>query len=169
MPKIIRGLTLRHPWAFCIARLGKDVENRTWEPPRSMRDQLIAIHGGAMPKGAMLDECKEHAQYVCERVLVEEYLKSLPSASKAWLKARGRDTLTLGDFITPGIVAVARLKEVRFDSPSPWAVRGAFHWCLTDIVTLPEAVSHKGAQGLWTVEPDALQKLRELYQAARAA
>ena len=52
----MQAITLKHPWAFAIARLGKRVENRTWKPPNRLLGQRIAIHGGAIPKGAVLRE-----------------------------------------------------------------------------------------------------------------
>jgi len=45
----MKGLTLRHPWAFAIAHWGKRIENRTWKPPKALIGQRIAIHGGKVP------------------------------------------------------------------------------------------------------------------------
>ena len=42
----MRALTLRPVWAYSVAHLGKRIENRTWEPPDSIRGQRIAIHAG---------------------------------------------------------------------------------------------------------------------------
>jgi hypothetical protein len=46
MLKQIRGLTLQRPWPWAIFHAGKPIENRTWQPPRSMIGQYLAIHAG---------------------------------------------------------------------------------------------------------------------------
>ena len=42
-----RALTLHAGWAHAVAHLGKDVENRTWAPPKAILGQRIAIHAGS--------------------------------------------------------------------------------------------------------------------------
>ena len=147
MAGLIRGLTLRHPWAWAFLQ-GKDVENRTWRPERmgGSVGMHIALHGGSDKVGA-------------------EYKREIIDALE-WIAGQGiRLPAPLG-VIRPGIVAVGKLVEVRQDSPSPWAAQGQYHWCL-EVTPLPEAVQHKGAQGLWTLDPDALVRVRELYQEVR--
>ncbi|PYE50941.1 hypothetical protein [Deinococcus yavapaiensis] len=165
----IRGITLRHPWAFCVARLGKDVENRSWRPEQQGGNvgMSLAIHGGALPKGDALEEAVDNARHVDRCILTDDYLNARPNDAKTWLEQRER--LTVGDFMTLGIVAVARLTEVRTDSPSVWAVDGQVHWCLSDVVTLPEPVPHRGAQGLWVLTPEALGAVRHLYKQAKTS
>lgn len=41
------ALTLWPEWAYAVAHLGKDVENRSWPPPQTVIRKRIAIHGGA--------------------------------------------------------------------------------------------------------------------------
>lgn len=43
----IRGLTLAQPWPWAFPY--KDVENRSWAPPKSMLGEWIALHGGRLP------------------------------------------------------------------------------------------------------------------------
>ncbi len=40
------SLTLWQPWAYFVACVEKLVENRPWEPPRSLLNQRFAIHAG---------------------------------------------------------------------------------------------------------------------------
>lgn len=40
------AITLWPEWAYAVAHLGKNIENRTWEPPDGLLGQMIAIHGG---------------------------------------------------------------------------------------------------------------------------
>lgn len=48
---MIRGLTLRHPWAVAVAWLHKDTENRLWHPQNEggRIGMSLAIHGGHTP------------------------------------------------------------------------------------------------------------------------
>lgn len=158
----IRGLTLRHPWAWAFLH-GKDVENRTWRPERmgGRVGMFLALHGGATKVS------EEYAQEIQESM---EWIISRCAHGAGVLTAKDfpeGGKITLGDVLRPGIVAVGRLVEVRQDSPSPWAAAGQWHWCL-DVTPLPEPVPHRGAQGLWALEPDALAKVREGYRAALA-
>lgn len=158
----IRGLTLRHPWAWAFLH-GKDVENRTWRPERmgGRVGMFLALHGGA----AKVDQ-----SYAFEIQDAMEW-----AVTRCWKQAGGlaqqaipeSGKVKYADVVRPGIVAVGRLIEVRQDSPSPWAAAGQWHWCL-DVTPLPEPVPHRGAQGLWTLEPDALAKVREGYRVAIA-
>ena len=43
----MRALTVKTPWAWAIARGGKDVENRTWQP-RMLARPAGCIHAGAL-------------------------------------------------------------------------------------------------------------------------
>lgn len=42
----MKALTLWPEWAWSIMHLGKDVENRTWHPPKNILGQRIALHAG---------------------------------------------------------------------------------------------------------------------------
>ena len=158
----IRGLTLRHPWAWAFLA-GKDVENRTWRPERMgvQVGSYLALHGGA--------------------VKFKDGVPALPAAyadeitdALAWIGSQGCALrpgslpTALPEVVRPGIVAVGRLIDVRQDSPSPWAARGQWHWCL-EVTPLAEAVPHRGEQGLWKLDPDAVAQVRELFREARSA
>lgn len=152
----IKGLTLRHPWSWAFLH-GKNVENRTWRPERQggQVGLYLALHGGAMPpaRGAYWDEITEAVEW-----MGWQGLPCAPQARELLRDGRG--------LCVPGLVAVGRLIEVRQDSPSPWAAQGQWHWCL-EVTPLAETVPHRGAQGLWDLEPDALARVRALYREAR--
>jgi hypothetical protein len=44
---VVLALTVRQPWATLIVRGRKDVENRSWRPPRRIIGQRIAVHAAA--------------------------------------------------------------------------------------------------------------------------
>ena len=180
---MIRALTLRHPWAWCVRDLGKDVENRTWAAPKSMIGQHIAIHGGAIPKGAARDDAMADLKWISS-LLNSGRLKDFNTpAERQAIKQRlistfGGEkyptlTFSLEPAITPGIVGVARLVQcVNMDefsgSSNPWAV-GPWLWELGEFVRFDEAVPCKGAQGLWEIPRDALLEVRARYRLAREA
>ena len=166
MSGLIRGLTLTHPWAWCIAHGGKDVENRTWQPDRQggRVGMYLAIHGGVVP-GRNTGK-REEARMDLAHAL---YLLSGAGNLDPRIPALERGLAVAGEdeYFTPGIVAVARLAGVTRNSMSAWAVDGQYHWQLADVLTLPEPIPHRGAQGLWQVEDAALTKLREAWKAVR--
>jgi hypothetical protein len=140
MAGLIRGLTLIRPWGWAIAHGGKDIENRTWKPPANMMGQWLAIHSG----------------------------KKYDEAAASWI-----EDLTITPPIPEDaedqsgvIVAVARLAEVRTESPgNPWFV-GPVGWVLRDVQPI-DPVPCKGAQGLWPLPPDVLTLVRARWKAAR--
>ncbi len=136
MAETMRALTVRQPWAFAIARLGKDVENRTWNT--TYRGPL-AIHAASRWDG------EEASVRVYE--LTGAYLvKSVESAIVA--------VVDLVD------VCTARENAGGCEC-GPWAVAGQFHWRLADARPLAEPVPGKGRLGLWSLTPDADAAVRD--------
>ncbi|MDR6219039.1 hypothetical protein [Deinococcus soli (ex Cha et al. 2016)] len=145
------ALTLLHPWPFAITRLGKNIENRSWAPPPWLIGRLIAIHGGAVPGGMKLEETIASAQWIATELMRSGRAKPyLTPAQWTWLRAQQR-TLTVGDMITPGIVAIARVTGCVTSSDNPW-FSGPFGWTLEDVTPI-DAVPCRGKQKLWIPEP----------------
>ena len=168
MSGLIKGITLQHPWAFCIAHAGKDVENRTWRPEKQggKVGMFLAIHGGALPTGAKKHEAISDIGYVGTYILTPSYIHHALSTGQLHRVVRGLEN-GAEEMFTPGIVAVARLAAVTTNGISPWKADGQYQWELADVVALAEPVPHKGAQGLWEIEPNALATVRERWAAAR--
>jgi len=163
----IRGLTLTHPWPWCIVNAGKDVENRTWHPNRQggRVGMFLAIHGGAVPG-------QNTGKREAARLDLAAAFEMIGSAARitpdALLKYQmGLPVPDEDQFFMPGIIAVAQLAAVTQSSTSKWAAGGQFHWLLADVTPLAEPVPHRGAQGLWTIEPAALAAVREGYRRGR--
>jgi len=173
MSEMIRGLTLRHPWAWAFLK-GKDVENRTWRPERQggKVGMFVALHGGLPPKKTdhdYHDEIAHALEWMDDLGLIPgvelpdfghyyqpNIIRGISPSATAENTAR---------FCLPGIVAVGRLTSVSDNSESPWAAEDQQHWHM-DVVVLPEPVPHRGGQGLWTVEPDALLQVRQGWKRA---
>lgn len=145
----MRALTLKHPWAFCVARWGKRIENRTWYPPKALIGQRIAIHGGKVPTSRF------ELQGI--RLLVDDLIKvhGLPD-----YEVNG--DLTLQDIVdNAGIVAVATLSGTVTEAANPWKDHGSIGWVLSDVIVLLRPIPCKGAQGLWAVPEDVERQIIE--------
>lgn len=134
----MRALTLRPVWAYSVAHLDKRIENRTWEPPESIRGQRIAIHAGLRKADR------------AERETV------------AVLRALG---YVVPDELPRGcVVAVVKIAGWRY-SPRPevdgdWWI-GPVGWELDDVVTLARPVPCKGLLGLWELSESVERAVRE--------
>lgn len=148
----MKALTLRHPWPFCICRWNKRIENRTWRPPQSLIGQRIAIHGGKVPP--------QSQHYQIRNIIHDLYCEhGLPA---------GMTDIKLDDvFACTGIVATAVIDRViafgddDICEQDPWFEKypGNYGWILTDVIVLPEPIPCRGAQGLWTVPDEIVERL----------
>jgi hypothetical protein len=139
MKKKILALSIHQPWSHCIACGIKRVENREWEPPKSMIGQFLAIH----------------ATKKCDLRAIE--------ALREALNVRIDPTrIALG-----AVIAVATLDSVRTEpiGSDPWFT-GPFGWYLRDVAPI-KPVWCKGSKGLWTMPDDVLQAVRDGYGEAR--
>lgn len=100
---MIKGLTLWQPWAWAVAYAGKQVENRSWKPPRQLVGEWIAIHAGQR----------------FDRSAVQQ-IRELGIELAAECSQKGV------------IVAVARLVGVVEESADPWFV-GPVGWVLGEV------------------------------------
>lgn len=160
----LKGITLLHPWAFAIQKLGKDVENRS-QPIGRMGGcvgMYLAIHGGVAPRQGNNEKWREfRAQVEGLKAVLESGAVSRRTVlgSGALVEVKGSYALASDRLIVPGIVAVARVSRCVQGHPSPWSVAGRWQFELADVLTLDEPIPHRGAQGLWVVEQDARARL----------
>lgn len=157
----MKALTLRHPWPFAVAYLGKDVENREWDSRLvevfgvdDLIGHQIAIHGGAVPKRGKNKAWRELLARViaCHEMIDGE----LPDSAAQYLAQKlpaGADHIPAEHFVIGGVVAVATVAGYTRVSPSRWAIEGQLHLELRDVVTLREPVACPGAQGFWNLPP----------------
>ena len=152
------ALTLKHPWPFAVARLGKRIENRIWRPPPSLLKpgDWFALHGGIQPRGR--DDLEEIAAMARCLIADRGHLLDLGPG----------DDVTLRDAIIPGVFAVCRLGPVLTASTDYW-FDGPIGLSLLDLVVLPEPVPCRGAQKLWRLPDDALAAVRDGFRRARLA
>ena len=133
----MRALTLRPVWAYSVAHLDKRIENRTWEPPDSIRGQRIAIHAGLRNDRAGRE-------------------------TVAVLRALGH---VVPDDLPRGcVVAVAKIAgwrhSPRLEVDGEWWI-GPVGWELDDVVALASPVPCKGLLGLWELPESVERAVRE--------
>lgn len=145
------ALTLWPEWAYAITHLGKDVENRDWERlPTWLTGRYLAIHAGA------------HIGGRAAKVATKEGLDAVAfMARRAGLDVR----VSPSKVVTSAIVAVVKVGKVG-QVESPWAVPDAWQIGFDRVVVLREPVVCKGAQKLWTPDPEILERLRAQWLAA---
>jgi hypothetical protein len=143
----MRALTLCRPWPFCILRLGKEVENRAWAPPRHLIGQDVALHAG-------------------DGWDARSYRKLQRRFAQLPVYSRSRDH-------PAGIVAIARLARV-VTNPSElpplqrqrWWIGPVGH-VLEDIRELPRPIPCRGALGYWTVPDEIARQIVDQLQEVR--
>lgn len=138
----MKALTIQQPWAWCIARGPKRIENRTWVPPMSSAFTVLAIHAGKR-----LDYSMEAFMRVHGDVSVDRYMDGQYGLA---LEARRIEPCQLGELPRGAIVACAWLVgHVTDGKGDPWWA-GPYGWKLAGVVSF-DPVPCIGAQGLWTV------------------
>jgi hypothetical protein len=122
-----RGLTVRQPWAACIAHWGKTIENRTWPPPYS--GILLLIHAGQRADGPALSEA----------------LADLPGRDvRGAVVAVSRIAGCHRAAECPGTAGCQRWGD---SGPRIW------HWELADVLPLADPVPATGALSVWRPSP----------------
>lgn len=158
----MKALTLAQPWPLGF-RVGKRLENRTWEPQRAMLSHWIALHGGVIPTSGQRRET-----YVVD---LEWISQQSPGARVA------TELLKQGYTMPTGIFAVAKLEivvrpgqalPIEYDSQLGWrAGSQQFAWLFRAVHMLPESVPCRGALGLWDVPLEQLNACMDQYEAIR--
>lgn len=153
----LAAITLAQPWPrmMLLPEAPKRIENRDWPPPRRLIGKHIALHGGRGPKGQA-----DQARLREELDEINLQIWGTEADPEEWEGER------ILDWCVSGIYAVARLTQVVQRSDDPWFF-GPFGWVLEDFVAI-DPVPCRGKQGLWKVEGDLLDTVRERWQAARS-
>jgi hypothetical protein len=151
----LRVLTLHEPWATCVARYGKDIENRGWKPSDAF-DGYIAIHA-ASTKGS-IDVPAIH--------FLNDEMGLFPELFPDGVMLP-RATVRSSFHNTGRVVAVAR-----FGGHIPpngnggrWHRHGLYGWVLSDVRAI-DPFPMTGAQGLRRVSEDDALELWRRYLAA---
>lgn len=130
----VRGLSILQPWVWAICHAGKDVENRTWWPPRWLVGKRIALHAS---KGFDAD------------------------ALDYFIEQMGLATVLPGhkptDFQRGAIIGSALLVRATDDHSSEWfSGPPCVAFVLSDVRVCRERIPWRGALGFWKM-PDELR------------
>lgn len=137
----IRGLSVRQPWAACIASGRKTTENRTW--PTRYRGPVLIHAAQAVDTDALQISARR------------EHMWRALAADPTLVHVRG------------AVIAIARLTDCHLEDHqgccAPWGEtgRGIWHWTLQDVVKLSSPVPCKGRLGLWIPDGGLMAALRE--------
>jgi len=130
MSKVWKVLTVKEPWGTMIMRGCVT----PWEGEYKFKDVENRTWAAGY-RGEMLI----HTSKTVEKKTVK------------WLEAEGFELYSS----CPGhILGKVYLDDIVRDSESPFAVRGQYHWLVSDPVQLVNPVPCKGKLGLWTYEGD---------------
>lgn len=140
-PAGLRCVSLWQPWASLIAVGAKCTETRSWPAPSSIMGGRIGIHAAKTRKG--MEIAREDAR------LWKECLKVLPWAESGMLPFGALVAVVTVEACFP----VERLEPDVFGDYT----KGRFGWMLTEITMLERPVPMRGAQGIFTVEPEGAE------------
>ena len=134
----MKALSVRKPWAWLIVSGSKDIENRTWPPPKTM----------GLPQRIYIHVPVTHAD-----------------DSMTWLMDHGCDPMYAlmmhSDlYATRAIIGEVTVVDCVTESDSAW-FSGPYGWVLEDAVEYPDPIPCRGAQKLWTPPDDVLAQVRE--------
>ena len=158
----MKALTLIRPWCWAICHAGKDVENRGWPPPERVIGSRIAIHSGL--------KFSESAAGAIDGIAgpADEVGAWAPTRDAEWPGGRIVCTVRVEGWVErpdehgplldwAGLPRDEAVKAVR----SPWFV-GPIAWVLRDVIVLRDSVPCRGAQGLWNLPADVLERVESV-------
>lgn len=139
----MRALTVKAPWGTAIARLGKDVENRSWKPPEAIIGQRIAIHEGvALQRDALAELEERFGKIECQPSVIV-----CTAIVLGWIDGDGNHSESL----TKREAAKARR--------SRWYL-GDVGWVLGSVRRPRARVKVKGMLGVWNLPARAANRLK---------
>lgn len=149
------ALSVHQPWASCIARGWKLVENRSWRPPSSVMGRELAIHATRRP-AEVVDEVEA-------RDLLARYHGVALPRSVRYVHGALVAVVRVVAVVTPDGKGCPR--ELRH-----WHVPGQYGWLLADVRRLQRPLEVRGQQGVWPVPGELVHLAREqLAQPRRSA
>ncbi|MBP0001121.1 MAG: ParB N-terminal domain-containing protein [Cyanobacteria bacterium SID2] len=136
-------LTLKQPWAWAIFNAGKDVENRTWQVPGIVGEEIY-IHAASS------------YDWEGHKWIEETFGIEIPHSSKATRRASVLcRELDIVDLPTSSIVGKVKVADITRNHGSEWAFEEHFHWILEEAEEVP-FVPCLGKLKLWKFEmPEA--------------
>lgn len=168
----MRALTLWPEWAWAMVALGKDVENRPWQPRGVLLGERIAIHAGKYVGGHPgRGDDRQRAIAALEHMAGRAgwQVRSIGQFDRAFTQAGETVEFRFDDIPRGSLVLVATLLAVITDCGSQWAVPGQNHLVLGDRVPLSKPIPARGAMGFWPLAHNLEIQVTRQLDAARVA
>lgn len=160
----MQALTLWPEWIPAITRLGKDIENRPWEPPQSLLGKRFALHAGSTIGGKPgKDSIYQGIAAVVHMARRAGWNGSYHYGPDGVTFQRGEEevTVNVADIRLSAVVATCRLAGfgVGLEAKDPWAASLMVNWKIDEVIVLPEPVPCRGYQKLWGLTADVEGKV----------
>jgi len=163
----LHALTMEGPWAWSIFHLGRNVENRSWEPPESFIGQWIAIHAGPLEgwSETVWRSVAHHAPHIraapehARDTLMRNMMASVPRRVRARYVSRIVGVVRITGIRRP--LAVTRFMKGWWDT-------ARFGLELQDAVEFLQGIPADGTHAplLWPVRGQLLDAVRDEYRRA---
>lgn len=134
---MMKALSIKQPWLYCITDLDKRVENRTWDPPRGVIRTRIALH--ASKKKDDIWRASEIAGFKLQASNMPVGAIVATAIVRGWCHSQRR-----------GKLDGCQLK---------WFV-GPYGWILEDVRKLARPVECRGYLKLWDVPEDVVRQMK---------
>lgn len=154
----LRALTLWPEWVWAIVNLDKRIENRTWKLPIS---EWFGLHAGAYIGGRKGSVAEAEGWEAVEDMAVCAGWVTPPGLWRTH-EYRKDGRIVQRDPTAPltsMIHGLLRVKSYTMGDPGGWHARGQIGNTF-DYIPLAEPVACKGAQQLWAVPADVVERLR---------
>ncbi len=135
----MKALSIKQPWAWLIVAGIKDIENRSWAPPKAFTlPQRIYIHAGLREDRNAYSPGFAPNDEISDQLTQREIVR--------WYEAH-EARVTHG-----AIVGEVVVTAVYHDPVALWATNRAYQWHLEGAVQYALPVPYKGRLGLFEVE-----------------
>lgn len=167
---ITQALSIKEPWAWCIASGLKTIENRTWAPPASVIGKRIAIHASANLGDLGRDDIVDFMYDVDDQVgdaLSDDRISQdsplfIAAAIIGSVRVLGFIDLNKIGFTEPAIVeACAAFPKSPTGIPHrAWVDGGSVLWVVGEAERFATPIPAKGKLGVWSLTADQVEKVR---------
>lgn len=141
--KPLHTLSIRQPWAQLVVDGHKNVENRSWDPPRRFIGQRIRIHAGKQRDAEGLQEAVDLWDYLLVNEGDHDAANRMRAARQAAAAMLERPPVHTG-----ALLGEATLAKVVQHATSPWFF-GPYGFVLTDPVAYKHPVRCRGRLGFF--------------------
>ncbi|MFJ4787628.1 VVA0879 family protein [Streptomyces sp. NPDC088794] len=162
--EVPRVLSIRQPWAFAVAEGFKPIENRS---QRTHHRGPIFIHASRLPlRSVAIVRYSDDAAIRLDELGGSQNLWDARAHIPSSVAPAPHATLALS-----AVIATAQLTGCHQadDCCGPWGFPDQWHWEITDVHALREAVPQKGALGLRKAPPELVTAVRNAASTGQEA